>query len=487
MALNSSGPLSFGGSTVGQSINLELGVSATALASINSTAFRTLAGVASGQISLANFYGKSNISGWLAIYATTIPAASNSLANAVTADSSNNIYVMGMVANSSRLIKISSAGTLLASTNPTNLGSWTYALGESNYRIVTDSSNNVYTVSVNSSYTIVTKFNSSLTVQDCKRYQANPVPSGSNNPSGLFVSSGGDIYYGNSGYNGAYEVLSGYITKLDSSFNFVSALSNNRGDTGGSTSDIVLDSSGNLISLFRNNTIYKFSGAGPTVTWRNKPVDTAGGNYPQNAKLAIDSSDNLYMGYMGTTAAVYCGICKVNSSGVVQWAREVLKDTGGYINQVIVGSDGFIYAVGNIPLGDYNYWGGYIVKYNSSGTIQWQRILYNANIGSNDYQVALTGIRYTSEGLAIAGGIKNNGNSTVNFIVGLIPADGAGTGSYTISGVNVTYAASTNTESARTLNDTDPAIPINAGGNLTSALTPDISSPSNTITKVSLS
>lgn len=60
MALNSSGPISFGGSTVGQSINLELGVSATALASINSTSFRTLAGVASGQISLSNFYGKSN-------------------------------------------------------------------------------------------------------------------------------------------------------------------------------------------------------------------------------------------------------------------------------------------------------------------------------------------------------------------------------------------------------------------------------------------
>jgi hypothetical protein len=47
MALNNSGPLSFGGATAGQSINLELGVSATAEASINSSAFRTLAGVSS--------------------------------------------------------------------------------------------------------------------------------------------------------------------------------------------------------------------------------------------------------------------------------------------------------------------------------------------------------------------------------------------------------------------------------------------------------
>lgn len=60
MTLNASGPISFGGSTTGQSINLELGVSATALASIDSTSFRTLAGVSSGAISLSNFYGKSN-------------------------------------------------------------------------------------------------------------------------------------------------------------------------------------------------------------------------------------------------------------------------------------------------------------------------------------------------------------------------------------------------------------------------------------------
>ena len=66
MPLNNSGPLSFGGSTVGQSINLELGLSATATASINSTAFRTLAGVPSGQISVSNFYGKSNTYGWVA-------------------------------------------------------------------------------------------------------------------------------------------------------------------------------------------------------------------------------------------------------------------------------------------------------------------------------------------------------------------------------------------------------------------------------------
>ena len=60
MALNTSGPISLGGTTVGQSVNLEMGYAATATISMNDAAIRTLAGVPSGAISMSNFYGKSN-------------------------------------------------------------------------------------------------------------------------------------------------------------------------------------------------------------------------------------------------------------------------------------------------------------------------------------------------------------------------------------------------------------------------------------------
>jgi len=60
MPLNVSGPLSLGGATAGQSVNLELGKSATALISMNDTDLRTLFGVASGQISMSQGYGKSS-------------------------------------------------------------------------------------------------------------------------------------------------------------------------------------------------------------------------------------------------------------------------------------------------------------------------------------------------------------------------------------------------------------------------------------------
>lgn len=61
MPLNSSGPISLGGSTAGQSIAVELGQSATADISLNDAAVRSLAGVPSGAITMpTNFYGKSS-------------------------------------------------------------------------------------------------------------------------------------------------------------------------------------------------------------------------------------------------------------------------------------------------------------------------------------------------------------------------------------------------------------------------------------------
>lgn len=54
MPLPASGPISF------NDINVELGVAGTTQASLGQATYRTLAGVASGQISMSNFYGKSN-------------------------------------------------------------------------------------------------------------------------------------------------------------------------------------------------------------------------------------------------------------------------------------------------------------------------------------------------------------------------------------------------------------------------------------------
>jgi hypothetical protein len=62
MALNLSGVISLGGSTAGESVNLELGQAAGATISMNDTNLRTIFGVASGTISLSDGYGKSSYS-----------------------------------------------------------------------------------------------------------------------------------------------------------------------------------------------------------------------------------------------------------------------------------------------------------------------------------------------------------------------------------------------------------------------------------------
>lgn len=61
MTINSSGPVSLGGTTTGQSIGVELGGTGTTQISLNDSSVRTLAGVPSGVIVMpTNFYGKSN-------------------------------------------------------------------------------------------------------------------------------------------------------------------------------------------------------------------------------------------------------------------------------------------------------------------------------------------------------------------------------------------------------------------------------------------
>lgn len=60
MALNSSGPISLAGATAGQSISIELGGNGTTQISLDDPDVRTLAGVATGAITMpTNFYGKS--------------------------------------------------------------------------------------------------------------------------------------------------------------------------------------------------------------------------------------------------------------------------------------------------------------------------------------------------------------------------------------------------------------------------------------------
>jgi len=86
MTLNASGPISLAGTTTGQSIEIELGGTGTTQISLNDANVRTLAGVASGAITMpTNFYGKSATSYTTGLfYAGATGTAASTYSNYVT-------------------------------------------------------------------------------------------------------------------------------------------------------------------------------------------------------------------------------------------------------------------------------------------------------------------------------------------------------------------------------------------------------------------
>lgn len=117
MALNSSGPISLGGTTAGQSIELENGGNGTTQISLNDAAVRSLAGVPSGAITMpTNFYGKAN-EFFLTISTNQTNANLRSLA--VTAGWNQSSKVTATI-NSGVIVSSNSTGTAALTVD----GSW---------------------------------------------------------------------------------------------------------------------------------------------------------------------------------------------------------------------------------------------------------------------------------------------------------------------------------------------------------------------------
>jgi len=108
--------------------------------------------------------------------------------------------------------------------------------------------------------------------------------------------------------------------------------------------------SGALQAIFAN---FKSSGAAPSfATLITSPTDSGKG-------ITKDSLNNVIVvnGY---------SIHKFDSSGTLLWAKGTVTD--GYMTSVVVDSTDNIYAAGNLNAGV-----GFIIKFNSSGVVQWQR------------------------------------------------------------------------------------------------------------------
>ena len=278
--------------------------------------------------------------------------------------------------------------------------------------------------------------------------------------------SSGNIYFAGLANIGAgLSLKQPYIAKLDSNGNFLWATAISNGGSGVNYMNLFLDSSNNVYVINKNDpatgsyqTSYlaKFNSSG-TYQWSAAPY-TGGFTYSQMTISGItDSSNNLWVGY---ASSVYGSITsnnfiltKYNSSGVVVSA--VSYDFTSYPLTTQKSISSAIDNSGNM----YFTWfatGPFvgplvIVKFDSTGTLLWTRILTTTGITYNFGAKNISINNYSGTyKLNIAVDSGTTGTISDQKVYISLPLDGSKTGTYVVGSVSFVYSAITVTGTAYT-------------------------------------
>lgn len=243
--------------------------------------------------------------------------------------------------------------------------------------VTADSSGNIYTAG-----SVVGKQNSGGTFQ----WGRIPNLSGQTLTSnGIVTGSTGDIYVAGYVFDGSVGQCA-CVVKYDSSGNLIwSKYLPNSSVIGSYFYDIAIDSSDNIYAcgyyVDSGGTYYgyivKFNSSG-TVQFQ-RTIRNGGSNYLYG--ICIDSSGNIFAcGALGANFIT----AKWDSSGTFQWARQLADTTvnASEANKVTSDSSGNVYVVGYATRSGVQY--VLIAKYDTSGTLQWQRKSTNST-GSLTY------------------------------------------------------------------------------------------------------
>jgi hypothetical protein len=370
----------------------------------------------------------------------------------MTVDSSGNVYASGSTAGSPNtdglLVKITSDGAVLDKKTVTG----------SDYEMIdgtkVDSSGNIYLFGYNiptgvgAGQALVMKLNSSYGITWQKKFE-NPTPGDEDPATGGFDSSG-NVYFAYGFFGGG--IRRGVAAKLASNGGVQYTRSFFTSGTDAYVRAAVADSSGNLYINITNlinspfqlrQVTMKVNNAGDVV-W-NRQLFKSGANTTaaEGQSIAIDSSGNVYVVasgiYDGNNAGV---VAKYNSSGTIQWQRALYSASKALLLEgVAVDSSGNVYAVGKDDTNNR----GVIFKYNSSGTLQWQNQIY------------YTGASNTIRGCIVSGSYIYLSGFSSSALVGAnifkLGTDGTGTGvygSWTYSSNNYTSATGDFTDASYT-------------------------------------
>jgi uncharacterized delta-60 repeat protein len=130
---------------------------------------------------------------------------------------------------------------------------------------------------------------------------------------------------------------------------------------------------------------------------------------------ATDSANNLYL--VGSSPYITSGnydiqLVKYNNSGVKQWEKVLYSSTSSSSdsgNAIAVDSSGNVYITGQTVITSNNQW--VVAKYNSSGTLQWQKYFNNTYPPNTGQAVSVD-----ASGNVFFCGISNPANSALSLI-----------------------------------------------------------------------
>ena len=256
------------------------------------------------------------------------------------------------------------------------------------------------------------------------------------------IDSSGNFYICGRWDNGS--TYRGFLTKFNSS-----ATIQWQKQIGGRTDyeAMDMDSSGNIYIAGSVDSgpadclVVKYNSSG-TVQWQKRITRGSSNYYEGTNAIAVDSSSNVYItGFSNHSSSTddQPFLMKLNSSGTFQWARKIGNyDDDDRVNSVACDSDDNVYVTGYDANSNSNRRDALVVKFNSSGTVQWKRVLgvsgayqrgYSINIDSRN-NIVLGGDTYLD---------NDGGFGSRDYWLSRFPSDGSKTGTYTLEGKSWVY------------------------------------------------
>ena len=187
---------------------------------------------------------------------------------------------------------------------------------------------------------------------------------------------------------------------------------------------------GSGVGQINSNVMLTVWNSNGTVSW-TKWISVAGSQNNNSSNvgsttsrgIAVDGNNNVYTLVTGSGGSSGEHLIKFNSSGTVQW-KKTWSSNIGFVGSIAVTKSGDIFIAANS--GSYGSYVPGIMKLNSSGTVQWTKTYTGASIG-NDLlfidQEENVWLRGGSDSTAVC--VDSNGN-----VVRAVSVDTNSTGGY---------------------------------------------------------